>query len=182
MFIPLLNNTAKFTPQNHNVNSTSFWIYPLHWRYLLTVESCNLRQPLNPITEDSKWINLRDLASLYFLSKLTNQTKLQLGTCVSKASIVKTLRSPGHIRTDRTASFSKQPFTARACKPACTPHSLLYHGLPLALPVSDRKAVYLRLCLRPPLTHVIFYVEHERVLPKISIDDFSWCLEPHSRI
>lgn len=61
-------------------------------------------------------------------------------------------------------------------------HSLLDHGLPLALALSDGEAVDLGLDLCPPLTHVVLDVEHEGVLAEVGVHHLPWSLKAHRRV
>lgn len=59
---------------------------------------------------------------------------------------------------------------------------LLDHGLPLALALSNGEAVDLRLNLRPPFSHVVFNVKHERVLAEVRVHHLPWSLKAHGRV
>lgn len=59
---------------------------------------------------------------------------------------------------------------------------LLDHGLPFALTLSNGEAVYLGLDLCPPLTHVVFNVEHEGVLAEVCVHHLPWSLKAHGRV
>lgn len=63
-----------------------------------------------------------------------------------------------------------------------TAHSLLDHGLPLALPLPDGAAVDLGLDLRPPLAHVVLDVEHEGVLAEVGVNHLAWSLKADGRV
>lgn len=56
---------------------------------------------------------------------------------------------------------------------------LLNHGLPLALALSNGEAIDLGLDLCPPFAHVVFNVEHEGVLAKVSVHDLARSLQTH---
>lgn len=59
---------------------------------------------------------------------------------------------------------------------------LLDHGLPLALALSNGKAVDLGLDLRPPLAHVVLDVKHKGVLSEVGVYHLPWSLQAHGGV
>lgn len=80
--------------------------------------------------------------------------------------------------------------TYKTCKKNLCLHSytirdcvlLLKHSLPFSESLSDGEAGDHSVDLGPPFAHVVFNVEHKRLLSKVSIYNLTWCLKAHGGI
>lgn len=79
----------------------------------------------------------------------------------------------------KTLSFQLGVSSSVSPSSSSCAHSLLNHGLPLALALSDGTTLNLSLDLGSPLTHVVLYVKYKWMLPKIGIHYLSWSLKTH---